>query len=158
MNNSYYYPRGIYNNGNYDDFIGMFNVEDMNLKDSIINQNTNANKLYGSYEGFIRGNMFKDKYDQYKNYVPQKLTPKNPQEQDLLNLNQVQFAMHEANLYLDVFPEDNEMMREFVKYRTQYNRLLSEFEQKYGALNINSNVLNRTPFGWEINTWDRRDQ
>lgn len=157
MNNNYnYYPREMYGDMNIDNFKGMFNLEDMNLQNSINNQNSSVNKLYGSYEGFIRGNMFKDKYDQYKNYMPQKLIPKNPQEQDLLNLNQVQFAMHEANLYLDVFPEDTKMMREFIKYRNQYNRLLNEYELKYGALNINSNVLNKTPFGWEINTWDRR--
>ena len=116
------------------------------------------NQLYGSYEGYTKGNMFKDEYLEYKNYKPQRLIPKSPQEEALLNLNQVQFAMHDANLYLDVFPDDSNMMNEYIKYRNQYNRLLDEYESKFGVLNTNSNGIMNIPFIWEEQSfpWDRR--
>ena len=39
-----------------------------------------------------------------------------------------------------------------------YNKLLNDYEEKYGVLNINSSYLNNTPFGWEEESWpwDRR--
>ena len=121
--------------------------------------NTTNNNLYGPYEGFIKGNLFKNLYQQYKNYQPMTLVPKSEQEEELLNLNQIQFAMHELNLYLDVFPNDQEMLKKFTMYRNNYNKLLEDYEQKYGSININSNVLNNIPFEWSTTPWpwNRRD-
>ena len=72
----------------------MNNYDFMNNK--IINNN-----LTGLYTGFIRGNMFSNLYNQYKDYQPMMINPDNEKEQYLLDLNQVQFAMHDINLYLD---------------------------------------------------------
>lgn len=125
-----------------------------------INQNNNmqANTLFGPYEGYTKGNMFRNLYEQYRNYTPAAITPRSEQEQALLNLNQMQFAMHDLNLYLDVFPDDRNMMNQFITFRNNYNRLLEEYENNYGAININSSSLNNTPFGWVIEQWpwDRR--
>ena len=107
----------------------------------------------------IRGNMFKDLYSEYKNYKPASLTPRSERENALLNLDQMHFAMHEANLYLDVYPNDANMMKNYVEFRNNYNKLLQEYQQKYGAINVNSDYLENVPFGWEeeIWPWNRRD-
>ena len=130
-----------------------------NFSNFNITQQNNNNMLFGPYEGFIKGNMFKNIYEQYKNYQPIQLIPKNEQEEALLNLNQMQFAMHELNLYLDVFPNDTNAMTQFISFRNNYNRLLMDYENKYGAINVNSTVLNTTPFGWSTTPWpwNRRD-
>ncbi len=125
---------------------------------SNFNQNSNMNNsqinsLFGPYEGYTKGNMFRNLYEQYKNYQPAILTPRNEKEEALLNLNQMQFAMHDLNLYLDVYPNDMTMMRQFVSFRNTYNKLLSDYENKYGAIEVNSPTLNNTPFGWEEQTW-----
>ena len=104
-------------------------------------------------EGYIRGNLFTNLYDQYKNYQPARLIPKNEKEEMLLNLNQMQFAMHEMNLYLDVFPNDSNAMNQFIMFRNSYNELLDNFQRKYGAININSEFLNNAPFGWAMESW-----
>lgn len=172
MNNYNYYPNSNYNRNqmDYNDFLNYLglngdsinmNVNMNNEMTNGINNNvTNNNELYGSYEGYTKGNMFKKIYQQYKNYMPQKLTPNSEEEEALLNLNQMHFAMHEANLYLDVFPNDREMMREYIKFRDSYNELLNNYQERYGALNINSSYLDNTPFGWEEENWpwDRRDK
>ncbi len=122
------------------------------------NNNMSTSILYGPYEGFIKGNLFRNLYQQYKNYQPAPLTPRSEQEEALLNLNQIQFAMHELNLYLDNFPNDTNMMNQFAMFRNTYNRLLSDYENKYGAITINSPTLNTVPFGWVEKAWpwDRR--
>jgi len=117
------------------------------------------NNLFGPYEGYTKGNLFKSLYQQYKNYQPMTLVPNTEQEEALLNLNQMQFAMHELNLYLDIFPNDTEMLKKFTMYRNNYNKLLLEYEEKYEAININSNEINNTPFEWSTTLWpwNRRD-
>lgn len=171
MNNYNYYPNSEYNRNqmDYNDFLNylglngssfnmnMNNGMTDNINDKVPNSNNN---LYGSYEGYTKGNMFRKLYKPYKNYEPERLTPDSEKDEALLNLGQMHFAMHEANLYLDVFPNDREMMREYVKSRDSYNELLNNYEERYGALNVNSSYLDNTPFGWEEENWpwDRRDK
>ena len=57
--------------------------------------------LYTPYEGYIRGNLFKNMYDQYKNFQPGKIKINSEQEEMLLNIGQMAFAAHELNLLLD---------------------------------------------------------
>lgn len=127
------------NNYNYYD---TFNNSYMN------NNNDNTNQLYGAYEGYLKGNMFKDIFKQYKNYKSATLTPNNEKEQDLFNLNQIGFAMHDLNLYLDVNPNDQEILNFFTKYKDLYDTLFTQYESKYGAICVN-NVNNQIPFEWE---------
>ena len=165
MKNNYNYYPNSYDRMNYDEFIKSLGIDNMNINSNVntsfnnINSNTStSNQLYGSYEGYMKGNMFKDLYHGYKNYQPAQLIPKSEEEEALLNLNQMAFAMHEANLYLDVYPDDANMMRSYTNFRNNYNRLLEDYEKKYDALNVNSSELNQVPFGWEeqIWPWDRR--
>lgn len=114
----------------------------------INNDYDNRNNLYGAYEGYLKGNMFKNLYEQYKNFKPDTIKPNSEQEQDLFNLNQVMFAMHDLSLYLDVNPNDGEMLKLFTKYKDMYNELCTNYERKYGPLNVNK-TSNRTPFDWE---------
>ncbi len=159
MNNNYYnyYTSDNYNRANFNEFLNPFDYIQQDNNYSVKDTNNKTNS-YGAYEGYIKGNLFKNIYDEYKNYKPEKLIPKSEQEEALLNLNQVHFAMHDANLYLDVYPNDKNMMNEYIKYRDTYNKLLNDYQMKYGAMNINSNNLNNTPFGWEEESfpWDRR--
>lgn len=128
------------------------NNPDMNIN------NSQTNSLFGPYDGFTKGNMFRNLYEQYRNYQSAVITPNSEQEEALLNLNQMQFAMHDLNLYLDVYPNDTNMMNQFTIFRNSYNRLLTDYENKYGAINVNSETLNTTPFGWVDQKWpwDRR--
>lgn len=164
MNNNYnYYSNNNYDRVNYDVLFGTLgldeNMTSNNLNQFMMDSNMNQNNnLFGPYEGYVKGNLFKDLYHQYKDYKPVNLVPKTEEEETLLNLNQMQFAMHEANLLLDVNPNDANMMRDYIRFRDSYNKLLNEYEKKYGALTVNSNDLNRVPFGWTEETWpwDRR--
>ena len=107
-----------------------------------------TNNIFGAYEGYLKGNMFKDLYEQYKDYKPATIKLTSEKEQDLFNLNQIGFALHDLNLYLDVNPEDRQILSLFNQYKDLYNELFTQFENKYGSLCVN-NVNNQIPFEWE---------
>lgn len=162
MNSAYnYYPNNNFNRMDYNEFINSMGLNNMPQENMIYMNNNNEmnnNQLFGTYEGYSKGNMFKNMYSEYKNYTPARLIPKSEQDEALLNLNQIHFAMHEANLYLDVYPNDTKMMMEFRKLRDNYNKLLYDYQKKYESLNVNSENINQVPFGWESEEfpWDRR--
>ena len=156
MNNNYGYPINT-NEFDYNSFLKRLGINSQNVSinmdsnESVELSNANGNNLFGSYEGYIKGNLFKNLYSNYKNYNLINYPIDSEQAEALLNLNQMHFGMHEANLYLDVFPNDIKMMQEFGRYRDGYNRLLKEYETKYGPLNISDEYLNSIPFAWENN-------
>lgn len=100
-------------------------------------------------EGFMRGNMFADTYTPYQNYSPQVLKANNEQERLFLNLAENEFAAHDLNLYLDLHPQDGNAIDLFNKYRQTSNQLRSEYEQKYGPINLASDSLAQSPWLWE---------
>lgn len=108
------------------------------------------NNLYNPYEGFTKGNLFKNLYQEYKNYKPVILEPKSEEEEYLLNLDQTAFASHELNLYLDVHPDDEEAIRLFNNYREMANTALNEYERRYGPITINSKMLEHFPWAWTM--------
>ena len=50
-------------------------------------------------EGFVKGNLFRDEYDSYKNYKPVKITVQNEQDALLVKLMMLDFAINDLNLY-----------------------------------------------------------
>ena len=113
-------------------------------------KNSKEDTLWNVKEGFQKGNMFMNLYSPYKNYVPAELTPKNEKESLLWELSTFSFAAHELNLYLDIHPNDQSMFLLFMDYQKKANRLMKEYEQKYGPITINSEEMNS--FDW-INEW-----
>ena len=151
MNN---YPE--FKNYNYaDSFINNIFDNDMeamkmyNKKDMFFNNN----ELYDSYNGLIRGNLFKNLYVPYKREEPYEIKPMNEQAKMLTDLDGLCFSLVDLNLYLDVNPTDKEMIDLFNQYRMKYNKLLSEYEGRFGPITLNSNSLNSYPWAWNDMPW-----
>lgn len=136
----------------------LFNNNNNNMNNTNNNMNNN-NNLFTPNEGYTKGNMFKDLYDPFRNYTPAKLMARNARDEALLNLGQMHFAMHEANLYLDNFPNDMNMINKFNEFRTSYEKLLNDYQSKYGPIEITSPYMTNSPFAWTNDTWpwDRRN-
>lgn len=117
------------------------------------NMNMNNQNLFNPQEGFIKGNMFTNLYSEYKNYQPQKLTPRNEQERMLYELDSIGFAAHELNLYLDLHPEDQSMVTLFNDYRRKLEELTKNYESKYGPLMVNSDEMENKTFSWINSPW-----
>ncbi|MDD2435891.1 MAG: spore coat protein CotJB, partial [Bacilli bacterium] len=63
------------------------------------------------------------------------------------------FAAHDIHLYLDVNPTDREMINFFNQFKDERNKVVNQYEQKFGPLNLNSDALNRTPWAWINDPW-----
>lgn len=142
-------------------------INDMYMQNGIINSNStnsmnHTNKmnvempdnkdLARPYEGYIKGNMFDNLYQKYKNYQPVRLVPNNEQAELLLNVNQLSFAAHEIRLYLDVFPNDKNMIRLFNQYQNKANEAIKAYEEKYGPI-LASSLSNTENFSWQAYSW-----
>ena len=148
---------------NYPNFKNYINYTDSNMMnmynnkkiiyDNQYNNQNMSNDLYNPYNGFIRGNLFKSLYDPYKVEEPYEVKPMNEQAKHLTNIDALGFAMIDLNLYLDVNPNNQEMINLFNQYRKQKENLMKEYESKYGPITINSNSLNSYPWSWIDMPW-----
>ena len=119
----------------------------MNNYNYLNNTYMNNNILYGPYEGFLKGNMFQDLYEPYKNYKVSNINIRSEKDELLFNLSQIQFAMHDINLQLDVYPNNQNMINQFTNYKKTYDELLEKYQSKYGPIVVNGSS-NSTPFNW----------
>ena len=129
----------------------MYFDENNNYFDDYINISFDrSNKLYSYEEGFNKGNLFKDIYSKYKNYV-YKLNVSSEKDKKLLNIQMYTFALKDLNLYLDTHPSDDSMLVEFNKINNKLIELKKEYENLYGPLCINS--MNSDTYSWINNPW-----
>ena len=155
--NSYYLNDEWYKNlkdGIYDGRNFINNSNNMNN----VGMGMNKTLLTTPVEGYNRGNLFENLYAQYKNYRPVALRADSEKERLFLELSRMNFAAHEINLYLDLNPNDDSMLRLFNDYRQKCIELTMEYEKKYGPLTVKSNSLEKSPFMWEKNPWPWEDR
>ncbi len=150
-------------NNNYYDVLAneeKYDIDQYNTtKNSINNFDINidsinfdrTSKLYSTEEGFNKGNMFENLYSKYKNHV-YKLKVNNAKDELLYKIQMYTFAMKDLNLYLDLHPEDKEMLSEYQKLRKMNEELKSKYEREYGPL-CASAVTSTTNFNWISNPW-----
>ena len=123
-----------------------------NTNQRLFNNMTFNNNLYSPKEGFSKGNMFPNLYNQYKNYRPIDVIPRSEQERLMYEIQMICFAAHELNLYLDLHPEDSSMIMLFKDYQATARKLKTEYENKYGPINVN-NINNENLFTWQTEKW-----
>mgnify|MGYP000095031501 CR=1 FL=1 len=108
-------------------------------------------KLVSSELGYLRGNMFLKEYVPYKNYQVRKTN----EEALLLKLSQMEFALNDLSLYLDLHPNDMAVFNKFREYTNEYKRYLNEFEKTYrplvlSSINKDSYEYYKNPWPWEV--------
>ena len=156
MNN---YPN--FKNFNYADMYNDMNNDFNNTYDNMLfnmmnasnDTNKNTTTLYNPYNGFIRGNLFKNLYDPYKQGEPYEIKPANEQAKRLTDIDALSFAMTDLNLFLDVNPNNQDAIKLFNQYKDQKESLMKEYESKYGPITIDSDSLNSYPWAWIDMPW-----
>lgn len=121
-------------------------------KQNIINM-SNMQQPIDPTKGWIRGNLFKNLYDPYKNYKPAELKPKNERETLLYQVMQYKFALIELNLYLDTHPNDTEMINLYNQYLDIEKKMCDKYESMYGPLTLDSNYLDKNNWVWKNSPW-----
>lgn len=140
MNNNFYnIPEDWYK-----EFDNTFNVS------SKMESNTN---LVNPKDAFLRGNLFNNLYDPYKNYKYGMLKATNQREELLYNILMYKFVLNELNLYLDNYPNNMEMINLYNKYLSEEKNLSSQYEKNYGPLTVDSQYLGNTSWKWIRSPW-----
>lgn len=127
-----------------------YNYNNINVNIDSINFNRNAS-LFSLDEGFNKGNMFSNLYSQYKNYV-YKLKVNNPKDELLYKIQMYCFALKDYNLYLDIYPNDTTILREFRDVKLKLEELKKNYESKYGPLCVTS-VESTSKWSWLDGPW-----
>ena len=119
------------------------------------NQNMmNNNKFVMPNEGFLRGNMEAGTYIPYKNMNYIKPSLINEKQKELYKLQEMAFAAHDINLYLDTHPNDSNSIKLYNEYLKQEKMLNDEYERKYGPIDLSdTNALSMTPWSWINKPW-----
>lgn len=124
-----------------------------NLRNYQKNNYYQNDNLFNPYEGLIRGNLFKNIYDPYKNKKPYAIKPMNDQAKMLTDIDSLEFAIIDLNLYLDIYPDDKNAIELFNKYRKDQNELLHNYQNQYGPILLNSDAMNNIPWMWDNKPW-----
>ena len=145
MNNSFYdIPADWYN-----EFNNTFMDQNNNMP-NIINK---SNNLIDPKMGFERGNLFNNLYNPYKNYKYRELKPQNNQEELLYEILKYNFAITELDLYLDINPNDSNMINTYNKYLEEKKKLCNMYEQNYGPLTLDGFNLGTNNWNWDRSPW-----
>lgn len=124
--------------------------ENNDYLDMLFNVNSDNNDCNVS-EGFLRGNMFDNEFEPYKNMHYLKPRLNNQREKDLLKVQEIAFEVNDYNLYLDVHPDDMNILNKYKESAERLKRLCKEFEEKYGPLTIDN--ANYNTFKWIESPW-----
>ncbi len=115
--------------------------------------NKNDSDLFDPYNAFIRGNLFKNLYDPYKNNEPYEIRPNNEQARLLTKINSLCFTLKDINLYLDIYPDNSNMINLYNKFLKEKEKIMKEYENMYGPICLNSESLNTYPWSWNDTPW-----
>jgi len=127
-----------------------FNYNDIDVSIDSINFNRESS-LYSPLEGFNKGNMFQDLYSKYKNHV-YKLKVNNQKDELLYNIQMYSFALKDYNLYLDIYPNDTKILREFRSVKNMLEESKKKYENVYGPLCM-SEVESTSKWTWLNGPW-----
>lgn len=128
-----------------------YNYVNNNYNQPMYSKDENPNKIYDAYQGFIRGNMFPDLFNSYGKVYD--IKPLNEQAKMLTTLDALDFAAHDIQLYLDLHPDDKDMIELFNNYRMQEKKACEEYENKFGPIKASSNYMNVYPWAWNKMPW-----
>lgn len=103
------------------------NVNYFNYMPELVNKpNKEDNKdFFTPLMALSYGNLSKSLYKGYKNFQPRVLSAENP----LTVLQAYEFILLDLGLYLDVNPNDEEAIKIYNAYVTEYRNLINRFER-----------------------------
>lgn len=139
--------------------LDLFNISELkniNKDYNITIDNLNINNfrndmLFSLEEGFNKGNLFKDIYKPYKNYI-YKVVVNNEKDHLLLLIQELTFKIKDLSLYLDLHPEDTKMYDEFKNTIIELNKYKEMYETKYNSLCLFS-TLKYDSYNWVNGPW-----
>lgn len=139
------------NNSNFDDI----SFEYFNLPMNNFNVNMDRPMdVVDPKTGLSLGNMYKDEYNPYKNYMQKRITVNNDREKMLLKIQELDFALNDLNLKLDVNPNDKDLYNLFKNYAIELKNLCEKYSKEYEVLELIKDVNGKYTWIDEPWPWD----
>ena len=129
-------PAVMPNNTNLNTQMNMLDNASVNANFNNQNMMNKNNKFLSPKEGFLRGNMEAGTYIPYKNMTYLKPNINNQRQNDLYKLQEMAFAAHDINLYLDTHPTDARALALHREYCKCYKEAVEKYQKKFGPLSI----------------------
>lgn len=130
----------------FDDNLGFISFNfDNKMKDK-------SPEILNPEEGFLKGNMFLNEYIPYRNYTYSKIIPRTRREELLLEIMELSFAINDLNLYLDLHPLNEDVLKKFKSLVEKSCAKEMEFVQMYGPIDLIDSV-DEQEFKWIEDPW-----
>lgn len=118
---------------------------------------TKKQHLFEPQVALTLGNFFKDLYMSYNGFSNYTFQPQTHRQQALLDVQINAFVAHELNLYLDMHPNDQQMLRLFHEFSKKAKESTKTFENQFGPLTVKDSS-NQVPFNWTQSPWPWEQQ
>lgn len=109
--------------------------------------------IYDPNSAFLAGTVFKNLDVPYKNKRMPVLMPKNQREALMMEIQKYGLVVHDLDLYLDVYPDDENAISLRKKYLKEYKELINSYQSMYPPFILESDELNKTPFPWSTTSF-----
>lgn len=155
MNNNFYeIPNDWYSEFN-NTFMNSLNNDmgNMNMSNNMPNMFNQNNNLADPKTALDRGNLFNNLYDPYRNYKYRPLKPSNKREELLYNILMHHFALTELALYLDLNPNNQNMLNLYNRYLDNKKKLVKEYERNFGPLTLEGDNVGTNDWNWNKSPW-----
>ena len=108
----------------------------------------NDMNLYDPNQAFKAGTIFKALDKPYKTYKMPTLTPTSQREALMMEIQKYGLVTHDLDLYLDVYPDDENAIALRRKYYKEYKDLKDAYEKMNPPFELCSDEMNKVPFPW----------
>lgn len=115
--------------------------------------------LFTPNEAFLKGTIFKNIYEPYKNYQSGVIEVKNEQEKLMTAVQMYDVALNDIDLYLVVYPNDLDALQIRREYYEKYSRAKDEYLSKYPSFTLDYNFSTIKPFSFSLDSfpWNRKE-
>ena len=107
--------------------------------------------VFHANEAFTKGTIFKTLYIPYKNFLPKQPVALTDKQKSMLEVQKYCSVCHDFALYLDVFPNDKNVISLRNEYLEKYEKALDNYQSKYGSI-VSSNATT-VPYDWRSTDW-----
>lgn len=111
----------------------------------------NDMNLYDPNQAFKAGTIFKSLDLPYKNLKMPVLVPTSQKDAFMMEIQKYGIVVHDIDLYLDVYPNDENAIALRKKYYKEYTDLKDTYQRMYPPFDLCSNDINKVPFSWSTN-------
>ena len=129
----------------------LFSFDNDFILEDYFNLNKKTSDILSPKEGQMIGNMFYNEYDGYKNYKPKEVVVTSDKERLLQRIRELDFAVNDLLLALDLDPNNKTYYELFKKYVEEENACIKKYSEDYSVICVKDDT--KGVYTWEKGPW-----